>query len=187
MLAIGFVGTSSSVRAAEGSANKTVSLTVLPVCSLSASSETFSKTLQPGGKGPIGDAKTITIACNNSSGYSLYAVGSDGAGAEGETSLVGKNPENLIKTGTAESGDTSAWNFKLSTSSPGLDIAEGYDSSHVIPSAKDLIASRASGVPADAGDQLTIAYSAFVAESQEPDTYTGHVSYTLVQTASVDN
>lgn len=95
---------------------------------------------------------------------------------------VGTTASNTIKTGTATSGNTSSWFFKLSSPSSGLAIESGFDANHAIPNTRTKIASRSTGASAAAGDTVNVTYSAYVSPVQAPDTYTGKVAYTLFYT-----
>ena len=61
---------------------------------------------------------TLSIICNDSAGFSIYAVG-DTNDEYGNTVLDGHtvSPTFDIVTGTATSGNTSNWSMKLSTDS----------------------------------------------------------------------
>lgn len=158
----------------------TVSVSVELSCSLSSSSRSHAATLDAGSYINVGTT-SFNIACNDSLGYSLYAVGSSGAQTRNpnNTDLIATTSGQNIKTGTAISGETSSWHFKFQNPN-GLQIAELYNTNHAIPATSTLVASRNFGFSAISGDTLDVTYSAFVSAKQPPSTYTGSVTYTLV-------
>ena len=62
---------------------------------------------------------TLKVLCNDSEGFSIYAIGFTGdqyTGAD-HTKLIGVANNQKISTGTATSGSTSNWAMKLETDS----------------------------------------------------------------------
>ena len=60
---------------------------------------------------------TLKVVCNDNAGFSIYAAGYTGneIGGTNSTKLVGQTNSGLIATGTATSGNNSAWAMKLTT------------------------------------------------------------------------
>ena len=94
---------------------------------------------------------TIDVFCNDGEGFSIYAIGFTGDQYSGDdhTKLIGVNSSQKIITGTAQSGNTSNWAMKLSTTtSPTptypITITTGYDSYHTVPDAYTKVATRTS-------------------------------------------
>ncbi|MBQ3436504.1 hypothetical protein IJG26_00915 [Candidatus Saccharibacteria bacterium] len=133
---------------------------------------------------------TIKASCNDGEGFSVYAIGFTGDQYSGDdhTKLIGVNSNQKIITGTAQSGNTSNWAMKLSTTtSPTptypITITTGYDSYHTVPDAYTKVATRTSATDVGEnaiGSELTTTYAAFISKTQSADMYSGKVKYTLV-------
>lgn len=147
--------------------------------------------LRTGIGGSAGDAtgsttpdNSIDVSCNTGAGagaeagWKLTAVGAGTAGHT--TELYNENATDQIVTGTAVSGATSNWAFKVATAS-GASYATGYSNAYAaVPSAEaDIVTG--SGSLADA---FTITYQVYVDQTQDTGTYTGAVKYTLYNPAS---
>ena len=127
---------------------------------------------------------SIDVSCNTGAGagaeagWKLTAVGAGTAGHT--TELYNADATDQIVTGTATSGATSNWAFKVATAS-GASYATGYSNAYAaVPSAEaDIVTG--SGSLADA---FTITYQVYVDQTQDTGTYTGAVKYTLYNPAS---
>lgn len=128
---------------------------------------------------------TLSIICNDSAGFSIYAVG-DTNGEYGNTVLDGHtvSPTFDIVTGTATSGNTSNWSMKLSTDSEApsaVSILNGFSAYSDVPDAYTKVATRDSLTgPGAQSASLDTTYAAYINGTQPADTYTGQVKYILV-------
>lgn len=140
----------------------------------------------------IGAVKTdfagsnFKVACNTGTGWELAAVGSSDGGtlnalkATGEgTAIVSTDPAtNLAQTdGSAQTSD---WGFKF-TKGGQTALEEGFDDWKAVPATSQKVAS---GSALDGTDSVSVTYGVAIGSSQEADTYTGKVTYTLSQPAS---
>ncbi|MBQ3452578.1 hypothetical protein IJG28_00010 [Candidatus Saccharibacteria bacterium] len=131
---------------------------------------------------------TIKAYCNDTNGFSIYAIGYTGE-EYGINTLVGvNNPSNTIATGTATSGQTSNWAMKLNAVSGTYTptILNSYDSYHAVPTTFDKVATYTSATDVGttmanaSGSSLTTTYATYISYAQTADTYAGKVKYTLV-------
>ena len=131
---------------------------------------------------------TIKITCNDSAGFSVYAVGytGDTIGETNSTKLVGRNTNSLISTSTATSGDNSAWAMKLGTNGSAtyaVSLQNGFGSYSAVPASYTKVATRTAGTDVGTGatgSTITTTYASFNSRTQPADTYDGKVKYTLV-------
>ena len=150
-------------------------------------------TINPGQSAEGIGTTTFTVFCNDSSGYSIYAVGYSNT-EHGNTDLLATNAANPnIATGLATSGNTSAWAMKLipvTTASSGTSqpyaptIENNYDDYNIIPSSYVKVATFPSNTDFTIGSSLQSTYRAHISGLQPADTYNGKVKYTLVHPAS---
>lgn len=117
----------------------------------------------------------LVVSCNDAGGWNIKAVGS-GADATNKHYMNAAGSGTDIATGTATSGATSNWAFKLS----GTGVVSGYSDFAAVPSTATKVAS--SGA---AGSDVTIftGYRVFVSATQQADTYEGKVTYTVAKGA----
>ena len=142
--------------------------------------------------GDIGKT-TITTLCNDSNGYSVYAVGYSN-NEEGNNKLINSEyPQYSIDTGLAASGLTSAWAMKLNNipddpSPTPPTIESDYNNTYGIVLAYwTKVASRASGTTDMAqGSSFTTTYAVYASSSQHAGTYIGQVKYVLTHPYSND-
>ena len=175
----------------------TASVNVASACSLTASNDVpHAASIPPGTyKTDIGST-TLRVFCNDSGGFSLYAIGYTDSqyGKNTLGALIGGEliPTEDIVSGTATSGNTSNWAMKLdtdlSTTYP-VTIEGGFDSYSTVPSTYTKVASRAAGTDAGSnatGAELTTTYAAFITSNQSAGTYNGKVKYTMVHPEGAD-
>ena len=165
------------------------SVTVGEACSMTGSGMSSHSAEIPNGtyQDEIGTT-TIKITCNDSAGFSVYAVGytGDTIGGENSTKLVGRNTNSLISTSTATSGDNSAWAMKLGTSGTAtypVSLQNGFGSYSAVPASYTKVATRTAGTDVGTGatgSTITTTYASFISRTQPADTYDGKVKYTLV-------
>ena len=134
---------------------------------------------------------TLKVYCNDSSGFSIYAIGFTGEQYSGDnTKLIGANSNQMISTGTAESGNTSNWAMKLATNSGAtypITLQNGYGAYSAVPATYTKVATspNATDIGTGAtGAELTTTYASYMSSSQIADTYSGKVKYTLVHPAN---
>ncbi|MBQ3320586.1 hypothetical protein IJG71_00410, partial [Candidatus Saccharibacteria bacterium] len=130
---------------------------------------------------------TLKVVCNDSGGFSIYAIGYTGENY-GTTTLVGESLGTTISTGTDTSGSNSAWAMKVtkvtdtsvSYNPNNLTIENSFDNYHAVPSTYTQVASYTSSTDAVLGSNLRVTYAVYVSGTQLSDTYNGKVKYTLV-------
>lgn len=135
---------------------------------------------------------TINVSCNTSydaaGGAGTWKLTAQGAGAAGhETALSGTAGD--IATGTATSGATSNWAFKVTkkatpdTGEQAVTYANGYTGDFAAVPAPTAPMDIASGSGTVSG-AFTMTYQVFISQTQATGEYTGAVKYTLVNPAS---
>ena len=173
-----------------------INVTIPSSCSLtSVVGSAHTSTIETGVyQDDIGET-TFKVFCNDSEGFSVYAVGY-------ANDTFGNNtlkPTNLtssyaIATGTATNGDTSNWAMKLTavtgTYAPTIHSTEensntySFTSYHTIPSEYTKVASYSSNTDATTGSSFKSTYAVYASPTQPADSYTGKVKYTIVHPAS---
>ena len=113
---------------------------------------------------------TLKVSCNDASGWNIKAVGAT-TGSD-NTVMAPTGSGTPIVTGTAESGATSNWMFKVA----GTGALTGYTSWAAIPDTATPVAKGTTSVSEGA---INTGYQVWVSASQEADTYTGKVTYTV--------
>ena len=131
---------------------------------------------------------TATIYCNDTDGFSIYAIGyTDNDEGNNALSNATLGPTHDIATGTGTTGN-SQWAMKLSTiTSPTptypITIQNSFDSFHTVPNDYTLVAKRTSatdvGTSAE-GSTFKTTYQAYISQTQPAGTYVGQVKYVLV-------
>lgn len=123
-------------------------------------------------------APVISMECNGGDGtaaggtWSVSAVGaSEGTS---NTSMKATGSGVAIATGTATSGPTSNWAFKIAATAGS--VAEGYGTFTAIPSSATTVIS---GNASSTDVTFTPQYQVYIGTDQAADTYTGKVTYTL--------
>ena len=135
---------------------------------------------------------TLKVLCNDSEGFSIYAIGFTGDQYTGEdhTKLIGVANNQKIATGTATSGSASNWAMKLETDGTAtyaLTLDNGFGSYSAVPDTYTKVAHKDSGTDigtSAVGSTLTTTYASFIASNQVADMYSGKVKYTMVHPAS---
>lgn len=118
---------------------------------------------------------TLKVTCNNASGWQVKAVGA-GTGTP-VTSMAAGGSGTPIVTGTATSGNTSNWAFKIAGTT-GVTVPTTYASYAAVPATATTVAS---GTAAIAEGTIYTGYQVWVSATQQADTYTGRVTYTVVE------
>ncbi len=118
------------------------------------------------------DGGTIKVSCNDSTGWNIKAVGV-GDDATVKTAMNAAATGTDIATGTTFSGATSHWGFKVS----GTNTISPYNSDYQeVPSTATKVAGNSTMV---SEGTINTGYKVFVSATQEADTYTGKVQYTV--------
>ena len=146
----------------------------------------YSTTIDPGTHKEI-EGSILTTSCNGTGNYSLYAIGYSGDSYDTPTNTQmigsGTSAGTNIVTGTATSGGTSNWAFKLATSgSYSPTIISPYNNYANIPG--DDFVKVANYIPGTTGSasssSVQAKYQVYVTSTQPVGTYTGKVKYTMV-------
>ena len=116
----------------------------------------------------------LIVSCNDASGWNIKAVGAS-TGSD-NTVMVPTGSGTPIATGNATSGATSNWAFKVA----GTGAVAAYTSYTDVPASATKVAT--SSDPASAV-QINTGYQVYVSATQEADTYTGKVTYTVAEGA----
>ena len=125
---------------------------------------------------------TMSVVCNTETGnYTVQAIGGTSVATQavGVTVLSDNaTPANEIATGTTSSGDSSAWAFKVTSTGS---TATGWTQ---VPSAlTTVVTNSASSAKSAEGVSFTPGYHIYASGSQAAGSYTGNVSYLLVNPA----
>ena len=155
----------------------TVEVTINTACSITSTNlaNTYSATMTNSQlKSDIGST-SMTVNCNDAAGWHVTAVGS-GADASDKTAMNATGSGTDIATGTATSGDTSNWAMKVTGTG-----ATGFTTFAAVPASATNVATGSGSV---AGATLTTTYQVFISVTQQADTYTGQVTYTLAHPAA---
>ena len=155
----------------------TVQVSISSACSITSTNaaNTYSATMTNGQLKSDFGSTTMTIACNDAGGWHVTAVGS-GADATDKTAMNATGSGTDIATGTATSGATSNWAMKVSGTG-----ATGFTTFATVPSSATDVAK---GTTSVSGGTLTTTYQVFISATQQADTYTGQVTYTLAHPAA---
>lgn len=150
----------------------TVEVTIDSACTITTTnlSNTYSATMTNGQLKSDFGSTNMTINCNDAGGWHLTAVGT-GADASDKTVMNATSTGTDIATGTATSGNTSNWAMKVTGTG-----ATGFTTFQPIPSVATNVAGDDNPV---ANATLNTTYQVFISSTQQADTYTGQVTYTL--------
>ncbi len=157
----------------------TVQVTINESCLITATSLTpsaYTATITNGSKNSNIEGTSMSISCNDAAGWKLTAVGA-GADSGGVTKMKPSGSGTAIATGTATSGATSNWAMKMS----GTGVASGWDAFKAVPSAATIVATGSGSVSANSVKPI---YQVYISATQQADTYTGKVTYTLTHPAT---
>ena len=180
----GIVLSSTTIHAANP-AQSNVTVNVNTACTASGGG-TYSAKAVPGNTVTIAGS-TFSTVCNDSEGYSIYAIGygDESYDTPTNTQMIGEGSIGNIVTGTAKSGNTSNWAMQVTpTSGSAPTITNGFDSAdfHVVPEDYTQVAKYTSTTasPTATGARIDAKYQAYVISTQAIGTYTGKVKYTMV-------
>ena len=178
--------TSSSVSA-DTSATATATVTVGSACTLNSVLDTPHTATIPSGTNQSEIGKTtFTVVCNNTGGYSIYAIGYSNFEV-GNTKLLATvngalNSNYDINTGTNASGTPSSWAMKLtpSTNLTASNILNGFGSYSAVPSSYTKVATLVPTTTMVNTSSLEATYRVNIASTQPAGNYNGKVRYVMV-------
>lgn len=159
----------------------TVSVTINSSCTIGSTTATsgagasLSDTIANGGTKTWTagtDGGTIKVTCNAASGWNIKAVGS-GDDATVKTAMNASQSGTDIPT-TASLGSNSGWQFQVT----GTGAVTTYNSFSEIPATATKVAGSEDAV---SEGTINTGYTVHVSATQEADTYTGKVTYTVAQ------
>ena len=183
---------SSSIVSAD-TIESNVDISVPVSCNLNSSVDTAHLAVVNAGTSATDIGITnFTVFCNDASGFALYAIGYTNEDY-GDNTLVGQNTNNIINTGTATSGNNSAWAMKMVKVTDGsyqpnnLTITNNFSSYHNVPDTYTKVAQYTASTDYTLGSKLQSTYQAFMSTYQDADTYNGKVKYTLVHPYYTDS
>lgn len=116
---------------------------------------------------------TLKVSCNDAGGWQVKAQGA-GTGSP-VTSMVPSASGTAIVTGTATSGAASNWAFKVAGTT-GVTVVSTYQNYAAVPATATKVAS---GAGAASEASVYTGYQVYVSATQQADTYTGKVTYTV--------
>jgi len=165
----------------------TVELTISSACSVGGSAGSSSSTgktitepsavnshlYQYAADGTAGG--TLKVSCNAANGWQVKAQGASTGSPV--TSMAASASGTPIVTGTATSGATSNWAFMIAGTT-GVSVATGYDDYAAVPATATKVAS---GLGAISEGTIYTGYQVWVSATQQADTYTGKVTYTIAE------
>lgn len=120
----------------------------------------------------------LKVSCNDASGWQVKAQGA-GTGTP-VTSMAPSASGTPIATGTATSGATSNWAFKVAGTT-GVTVVSTYQNYAAVPASATKVAS---GTAAISEGSVYTGYQVWVSATQQADTYTGRVTYTVTPGAN---
>ena len=134
--------------------------------------------------GSAGTANQLQVACNTTdplkNTWSLTAVGA-GEGTTVDVMKPATAGNTEIATGTATSGATSNWAMKVAGD---YTDTNGFKTFRAVPTTATVVAEGGGSSTATDPVVFTTNYQVYIGTSQEPDTYTGAVLYTLTSPRS---
>ena len=184
----GFFLNQSTANTFASSTTDEVTVTIPFSCSLTSTvSEAHSAEIENGVYSDDIGETNINAFCNDTDGFSIYAVGYTNNEFGNNTMAPNTlNGTNAIATGLATSGTTSNWAMKLSSASENFAITNDFNSYHTIPDEYIKVATYPSNTTTTAGANIKSTYASYISMSQPADSYTGKVKYTIVHPANAD-
>ena len=163
-----------------------VTVTIPESCSLTSTVTTaHTATVENGVYNDAIGETSISAFCNDSEGFSVYAVGYTNDEYGNNTmkpSTIATS--NAITTGLATSGTTSNWAMKLTSASENFTLTNDFGSFHVVPDTYLKVATYPSNTTSVSGVQVKSTYAVYASQTQPADSYTGKVKYTIVHPAN---
>jgi hypothetical protein len=116
---------------------------------------------------------TLKVSCNDAGGWQVKAVGASTGSPV--TSMAASGSGTPIVTSTATSGATSNWAFKVAGTT-GVTVVSTYQNYAAVPATATKVAG---GSGAVSEGTIYTGYQVWVSATQQADTYTGKVTYTV--------
>ena len=116
----------------------------------------------------------MNVKCNDTAGWQLNAVGTGTGTTVDLLDATGNGTD--IASGTATSGATSNWAFKVA----GDSTVAAYQNFAAVPTVAAKVAEGSGATDMTSGTNVTATYQVWISATQQADTYTGSVTYTLV-------
>ncbi len=200
LAAMPVVGVFADQNPVGSAVSDTITASFAPTCSFTSTGTDKESGLSPAGQSgdyaystvvTPGQAATdlgstqMTIKCNQTGGWVLNAVG---AGAAANHNNYMKSDNNVasedVATGIATSGDTSNWAFKVTTTEAYASLIQGsYGNYAEIPDSATAVVKSTAATDITNGVTVSPKYQVFMSTKQAAGSYTGKVSYTLLQPA----
>ena len=179
-----------AVLAADGNltTTDTVKVTIDSACTLTATGTGTYETALANGAYTQSDlgSTSINIKCNDKGGWKVNAVGANTStvGSAGVTDMAPANATSTPIPSTTENldGTKSGWAMKLTAGASdayGLAIETGFDTYAAVPGTATKVA-HGNTTDQTTGSTFTTGYKVSISPTQQADTYTGKVTYTLV-------
>lgn len=160
----------------------TVTVTINGACSVGGSTATTGAGVSLSETMTNGSTKTwdadgtaggkLVVSCNDASGWNIKAVGAS-TGSD-NTVMVPTASGTPIATGAATSGAASNWAFKVA----GTNTVAAYQNFSAVPGTATKVAGNNASVSEGV---INTGYQVYISATQEADTYTGKVTYTVAQ------
>ncbi len=178
MLFVGFaLAKSIDNVSAANTGNGTMSVTINSVCGFGSNTGgSYSRTVTPAAAATTITGDAISVSCNDSVGYSVYAIGYSGDSYTGTNTDLIHNSNTAYNVKTNASFRGSYWKLKLAVSG-GATVVGSYGSFQQIPSSYAQVAKYTTNTTSGT---ITPSYQVYIGETQPAGTYTGKVKYTLV-------
>lgn len=181
---------SSSVSADDDSVVDQINITVPVACTLSGTGTNSHNAEINNGQynSAIGET-TIKATCNDSNGFSIYAIGfTDDTPTKNVLTNSTLGSAFDIETGTLTNGADSQWAMKLSAatspeSTYPITIQDSFTSFQEVPDEYTLVAQRVSGTDVghtSEGSLFKTTYQVYISPTQPAGTYNGQVKYRLI-------
>lgn len=152
-----------------------IEVTIDSACSVTATNATNTYAVNMSNsqlKSDIGST-TMNVKCNDNGGWKLNAAGT---GPAADKTVLQASAGTDIVSGTATSGTTSNWAFKVA----GDSTVAAYQNFAEVPAAGTKVAEGNGATDMTNGTEITTTYQVWISSTQQKGTYTGQVTYTLV-------
>ena len=171
------VGLSSNPTSAASASTATATVKIAASCTISGGGN-YNATVPPGTSAEIAGS-TLTITCNDTGGFALYAVGNSGD-EYGNNNMIG--PSVNIPSDTTSTG--SYWAMKITPATGNTPTIENsFNDFKNVPIVHTKVASY-SGSTGTGSLSVNATYKANIISSQIIGNYLGKVKYTLIHPSS---
>ncbi len=179
---------SSGVQAATEAA--TAAVTVADACTLTGSNYSYTNTVSAGSETTTesdNSKPSLSVTCNDSNGFSIYAVGYSpatvgGEAAEGYNSLIGASGS-IATANYSANPSNSYWAMKMtvdnSSVSAGSTVTNNFSSYSAVPSSYAEVVRVSGATAGNSTASMRSDYLVYMASNQPAGTYTGGVRYVM--------